>query len=112
MAEMTAAEVAAWFEKQGKKIPADVQKQVEEEKTDATDTYLYERLSSVKDEANRVQRATQNRIFFGEVANTMLEFDGQEKNRPGRGTAKVFERHVGIETAHGFLKITLQQPVK
>lgn len=112
MAEMTAAQVAEWMASQGLKIPAEVKRAAENEKNDETETYLYERLSSITDESNRITRAQEQRVFLEQVAQEMLSFDGQEKNRPGRGNSKVFERHVGIETSVGFLKVTLQVPVK
>jgi hypothetical protein len=112
MADMTAAQVAEWMAAQGLKVPADVLKRAESEKNDETETYLYERLSTISNETDRIAAAQESREFFETVAANMLSFDGQEKNRPGRGNSKVFERHVGIETAAGFLKVTLQVPVK
>lgn len=112
MAEMTAAQVAEWMLSQGLEIPAQVAEAAENEKNDETETYLYERLSGIENETDRIAAAQESREFFETVAANMISFDGQEKNRPGRGTSKVFERHVGIETSVGFLKVTLQVPVK
>lgn len=112
MAEMTAAQVAEWMAAQGLKIPAEVKRAAENEKNDETETYLYDRLSGIGNETDRIAAAKESREFFETVAANMLSFDGQEKNRPGRGSSKVFERHVGIETSVGFLKVTVQVPVK
>lgn len=112
MADMTAAQVAEWMASQGLKIPAEVKRAAESEKNNETETYLFERLSSISNETDRIAAAEESRVFFETVAANMLSFDGQEKNRPGRGTAKVFERHIGIETEAGYLKVTLQVPVK
>lgn len=109
MAEMTAAQVAEWMKSQGLKVPADVLKRAESEKTDEVEQYLYGKLSKIADEGNRIQRATESRVFLEQVAVSMLEFDSTEKSKPGRGDHKYTSHFVGIETPSGFLKVELQK---
>lgn len=109
MADMTAAQVAEWMQAQGLEVPADVQAKADTEKTSEVESYLYDRLSSITSETDRIAAAEESREFFETVAAHMMSFDSQEKNKPGRGDNKYRSHFVGIETPAGFLKVELQR---
>lgn len=110
MADMTAAQIAEWFASQGMKVPADVAKKAEAEKTDAIESYLHDRLVGIENENDRIAAAAEFRTFFENVAAQMLSFKGDEKNKPGRGDHKYVSRRVQFDIpGMGYLKVELQR---
>lgn len=109
MADMTAAQIAEWFASQGMKVPADVAKKAEAEKTDAIESYLFDRLI-LTNENEKITVASEDRIFFEGVADRLLAYKGDEKNKPGRGDHKYLSHRVQFDIpGRGYLKVELQR---
>jgi len=110
--EMTAAQVAAWFAAQGLEVPETLVETATNEARDALESYLYDHLSSIESETDRIAAATESLEWAESVAANMLSFDSFESGKQGRGDSKVLRRKVVLDLPEfGTLTIMLDRDI-
>lgn len=108
--ELTPSEIAAALQAMGVEVPEELSERAANEKNDATERYLFEHLSSIENETDRIAAATESREWSEQVAANMLSFDSFEASKPGRGSNKVTRRKIVVDTPAGELTIMLDVP--
>ncbi len=96
----------------GMPVPDELNARAENEKNDALETYLYERLSSIESETDRVAAAEESLAWAKSVGAEMLSFDSFEAGKQGRGDSKVLRRKIVLDLPEiGTLTIMLDRDI-
>ena len=109
--EITAADVAAFFQAKGLDVPADVTAAIENAKADEAFHKVEKVLVPTIKSAKRTEKASEwQTILFDLAANMTRDFKSETVNQQGRGNAQVVRRQITVETESGTLYVKVWVP--